>query len=116
MSPDLPLSITNNIEEIDVAIVLFHFLQNSVQKLKQHALSKTEQDEYFRLESQYQKNEQTIVQLVAIDRIGDAQRNSIYQLYSDYSIMQQQQIDEVSVLVLMSCDVDDTEVRGGVPQ
>lgn len=30
--------------------------------------------------------------------------------------MQQQQIDEVSVLVLMSCDVDDTEVRGGVPQ
>ena len=26
MSPDLPLSFTDNIEEIDVAIVLFHFL------------------------------------------------------------------------------------------
>ena len=116
LSPDLPLSITNNIEEIDVFIVLFRFLQNSVQKLKQHALSKTEQDEYFRLEAQYQKNEQTIVQLVAVDRVAEKQRNSIYQLYSDYSIMQQQQIDEVRVLILTSCDVDDTEIGGGVPR
>lgn len=64
MSPDLPLSISNNIEEIDVTSVGWDDTQNSVQKLKQHALSKTEQDEYYRLQVEYSKNEQTIAQLV----------------------------------------------------
>ena len=67
MSPDLPLSISNNIEEIDVLQTGRDDTQNSVQKLKQHALSKTEQDEYFRLEIEYRKNEQKIVQLVSVE-------------------------------------------------
>ena len=64
MSTDLPLSISNNIEEIDVIELGNRNSQNSVQKLKKHALSKTEQDEYFRLEVEYSKNEQKIAQLV----------------------------------------------------
>lgn len=97
MSPDLPLSISNNIEEIDVFQVGWGNTQNSVQKLKQHALSKTEQDEYFRLEVEYSKNEQKIVQLVSVEASSYRQQGTINQLYSDYSMLQQKQIDEVNV-------------------
>ena len=101
MSPDLPLSISNNNEEIDVFQVGRGNKQNSVQKLKKHALSKTEQDEYFRLEVEYSKNEQKIAQLVSVEASSHRQQGTINQLYSDYSMLQQKQIDEVNV---RSCD------------